>query len=166
MTKDYPVLSFLAWGLAAYVMYATINKKTKDNAIKNSIESALQDCDYKHTHEGTAIGLRVATKSIFLAADGVEKTYGFDDIRNWETNLQSGGGLIGGGGGLAGGVQVLAANLRAKAENAAASGLFIYMKDIEHPKWQITFKANQKADVELSRWMEILRQHVSENTTA
>jgi Domain of unknown function (DUF4755) len=151
----------LMWVLAGVIAYYQMRENPKEAALK----AKVQDFDYKHTYQGTAIGFSVPNQSIYLVANDLEKTYKFEEVRSWETKLQTGGGMIGGSG-LHGGLQAIGENIRVRRENADASGLFIYVKDIDHPKWHIKFEADQKSDIELSRWMEILRQHINENVTA
>jgi hypothetical protein len=94
----------------------------------------------------------VQTAVLCWSENGVSKTYAADDIREFSTNFTP--VSYAGGTGLAGTVQQLAQNARSKAE----TGLFIMAKDVDHPKWHIKIYSEQ----ELARWMEILRQELSD----
>lgn len=65
-----------------------------------------------------------------LLADGFWKIYLFSDVREWETRNGLG----------------------------KNSGLYVSVKDVDHPKWRI----EMKDDGIQARWMEILRQEINE----
>jgi hypothetical protein len=109
------------------------------------------DCQFKWAFDGTGLALDTSTREIHLKNKDIKKTYHFDDIREWKYNVQTGGEIINGSVGT---------NYGNHLRNKAESGLFIMMRDIEHPQWRIAFPYNKKMEGDLMRWMEIFRQHV------
>jgi len=109
---------------------------------------------YDHTEAGTSIVINRSAKTITLMVSGFWKTYQFSDIREWECRSEKAGRIVGGHA-----IVTATANLQAASEALANSGLFITVKDIEHPKWRISMVNSQTQ----SRWMEILRQELNEN---
>jgi uncharacterized membrane protein YfcA len=164
--------SVLGGGLLIAVGLVRIWKKIMLVAEQTQFETdanlKLKDSKYKHIYLTSGIGIDVENKTVHLISNSVEKKYSFSDIRNWRTNVASGGGIVGGmatTGGMAGtaqNMQILAANKRAQKENISESGLFIEVKDIENPLWQIMFEHDKKLNVELARWMEILNQCIAD----
>jgi hypothetical protein len=138
-------------------LFIWMGGKTANEKLQESLESnpLLKSCKYKHVYRGCGIGVDVEKKLVHLINNGFEKTYPFTAIRNWRYNISSGGFAYGGG------LAVAGHNLRQSKENVAASGLFIEVKDIDHPEWQIIFSIDEKLEHELKRWMEILRQHIN-----
>ena len=118
--------------------------------------------DYKHLFQGSAIGVNSTSKMLHLMNGGLKKSYRFEDVRHWRTNIESGGEIFGTGGGIMGGAQIMGANRRNAQHNREKSGLFLTVKDIEHPIWQINFAQDKSMQIELARWMEILTQNIAE----
>jgi hypothetical protein len=115
-----------------------------------------KDLPYQSFHGDTGIGLDPEKKELHLYAKPTFKTYKFDEVRRWETNIQTGGQVFGTGLALA------AANVSTIKSNLKNSGLFIEVRDIDNPRWKISFDP-RKMEKELPRWMEILRQHINES---
>lgn len=111
---------------------------------------------YRHFFEDSGIALDPEKKEIHLYLKPNYKKYKFEDIRRFETNIQSGGAVFGTG------LAVAAANAASAQSNAKNSGLYIDVRDIDFPRWKISFNA-RKNEKELPRWMEILRQHINES---
>ncbi|MBP6277871.1 MAG: DUF4755 domain-containing protein, partial [Limnohabitans sp.] len=136
---------------------------------KDECMEEMSGCSHKHYYDGTAIGINGSLRKIYLRQNGLVKTYRFDDVRKWNTNLSSGGAVVGGimvAGGLAASVnnmQIHAANKRAEKENKDNSGLFLNIKDIDHPLWHIKFNYDNNLQIELAKWMEILTQFLNED---
>ena len=93
----------------------------------------------------------------------VEREYSFDQVRGVNSNIQKGGQIVGGayGSGFQGalnagaaGAQIAGANYRIAKENKLATGIFVTVKDIDHPRWRLAF-ANEH---DIHRWMEIFEQ--------
>lgn len=120
---------------------------------------ALSGFVFSFHHCGTGIGLDPDRRMVKLIEGKKEKEYPFSDVREWETNLASGGSVVHLSGGLAGGLMAGAHNAGVAARNRRESGLFVKVRDIDNPVWRIDML--RKADQE--RWMEILRQKINES---
>lgn len=108
-------------------------------------------CD--HAEDGTGVAINRAAKTLTLCIGEKWKAYPFTDIREWETSLQMAGGVP------AVSLAALGANDRARRNANAMSGLFVTVRDIDNAKWRIAMSdTNTQA-----RWMEILRQAISES---
>jgi len=115
--------------------------------------------DYSEWFDGSGIAMDVAGRRIILANKKLQKTYGFDDIREWRSSFHSGGTTQAFGNiGATGHMRVGAANAGALVGNYMASGMFFLVRDIQHPEWQITGIGKKDA----ARWFEILQQHLNE----
>jgi len=139
--------------------------------------------DYSHHYDGTAIavdreGEIVHLRGIFNKIR-VEKSYPFAAIRSWNTNVSSGGLITSHGKtSFTESLGMGIANHRKIKENERKSGLFIQVRDIDHPEWRVAFPSDTsdfkvdfadalmgrpnsgRHDLELKRWMEIMRQFV------
>lgn len=121
---------------------------------------AMCDLPYHNFADKTGIAIDPKQRLVHLVAGANYKVYGFDDIRKWTTNMSAGGFHHGGG------LAAIAANAATARQNAESSGLFIEVRDIEFPLWKIRLPTNtvNKYEMELARWMEILRQHLSDGS--
>lgn len=150
-------------------IFALIRKNSENKNEKDECMKEMSGCSHKHYYDGTAIGINSSLRKIYLRQNGLVKSYRFDDVRKWNTNLSSGGSVVGGimvTGGLAASVnnmQLHAANKRAEKENKDNSGLFLNIKDIDHPLWHIKFNYDNSLQIELAKWMEILTQFLNED---
>lgn len=124
---------------------------------------------WRYTHEGvgTAIGLCPAERMVRLRAQfpsGVKvKDYSYDDIREWKFNISSGGMVHSFGRQSASASMGMGvANIIQKNKNESETGLFLQVRDIDHPEWQIKFPRSKQREHEIKRWMEILRQELNE----
>lgn len=136
-------LGLIIWGIA--LMVKSHNKIETNNA-------TFAGAAHSFANKGTGIGIYPDKRTLLLMQDKKQKEYSFADIRRWEINLQTGGNVVGQG------VAVAAANFHAARENTKASGLFVEVRDIDHPVWRINML--KKSDQQ--RWMEILRQFINE----
>lgn len=139
-------------------------KFAQSSAANAAVERAradafAKDARYVHRHEGTAIAICMDESLVRLKYGTTEKSYAFSDIREWERKWLTGGHVVGYAGSVAAGAAQAGANARINRENKQGSGLFIRVRDIDHPQWRIAFP-NQN---ELMRWHEILQQTVSES---
>jgi hypothetical protein len=114
---------------------------------------------YSHQYDGTAIAVSPGNRWVRLSDGTTHKTYSFSDIREWRRAWLTGGHLVGYSGSVMGGVAQAGNNARVNRENKRGSGLFIDVKDIDHPQWRIAFPKEQ----ELLRWYEIMQQTVNES---
>jgi hypothetical protein len=155
------------WGVAALV-WAGYKLKTGPapaKAGRGGLDEALQmmrALPYQHFADKTGIAVDPGQRTLHLLAGGVYKAYSFDDVRTWSTNLHHGGMVYGSG------LNVAVANLANARQNAEASGLFLEVRDIDHPLWKIRFPTRkvQECEMLLARWSEILRQHLNEAAQA
>ncbi|HYG30836.1 MAG TPA: DUF4755 domain-containing protein [Allosphingosinicella sp.] len=121
---------------------------------------------YRHVCKDTEIALDSEQQIIRLRGVfnrvAVQKEYKYADVRTWEFKVMSGGAIrpIGNIGTNAM-IGVAVANYMQGKQNEAETGLFIGVRDIEFPEWHILFPADKGRDLELKRWMEILRQEVN-----
>lgn len=118
--------------------------------------AASEGLRFKHFWGGTGIALDLERRELILLAGRHWKRHPMGQVRTWERRVQTGGLVYGTG------LAVVAANVTAAANNKAATGLFIEVRDHEHPKWRVAFPPH-RVDRELSRWMELLRQAVNED---
>lgn len=119
------------------------------------------DTKFAHMEAGTIIVLNSERRRLALAVGGNAKVYGYDEVREWDARKVSrtGGAVgFGGVGTIAAGSQNIAASMQADRE----TGLFLTMRDTDHPLWRISmFEASDRA-----RWAEILRQELNEGGVA
>lgn len=148
-------LVLIAIGAAPTVVMLKINK-ARSNALEEDLRRMVGLASGSGYVYGTGYGsvtgiaLNAATQKIALAEGNVRKVYDFTEIREWETNHETPGTFIGTG------MTVASANLRETMLAARRSGLFITVRDIDHPKWRIALPQKEHA-----RWMEIMRQVVN-----
>lgn len=111
-------------------------------------------CD--HYEGGTGIAINKAAKTVTMLVHGIQKTYPFADIREWRSSKHTAGQVVGTG--LQGGLVALGANLRAEREANAATGFFVSVRDVDHPKWRIQMKSESIQ----ARWLELFTQELNE----
>jgi hypothetical protein len=131
--------------------------QTREKPAPQGMPGFVKDLRFTHFYAKTGIAVDTQKRELHLRNGANYKVYGFDQIRSWEANTQSGGQVYGGG------INGLAANLANQRANRDSTGLFIKVKDLDHPQWKIDFPAST-AKKELTRWMEILQQTLNEST--
>lgn len=122
---------------------------------------------YSNWHEDTAVALDLDRRMVKMRSNfpggTVEREYSFDQVRGASSNIQKGGQIVGGayGSGFQGalnagaaGAQIAGANYRIRKENAKATGIFVTVKDIDYPRWRLSFATEH----DIFRWMEIFEQ--------
>ena len=138
------------------------------STVKSSKLSSFADgFKYSNWHDNTAVALDMDRRLVKLRSrfpsGMVEREYSFDQVRGVNSNIQKGGQIVGGayGSGFQGalnagaaGAQIAGANYRIAKENKLATGIFVTVKDIDHPRWRLAF-ANEH---DIHRWMEIFEQ--------
>lgn len=128
-------------------------------AFEQFVRQHLKKVDYSEWFDGSGIAIDVTNRKIVLARKKLQKIYDFAEIRAWRSSFHSGGTTqLFGHAGPAVQMQAGIANLGVLAGNYMESGLFLRVKDIEHPEWQITGISEQQA----VRWFEILEQHLND----
>lgn len=148
----------LGIGLAIFGL-VRIFKEISINKSENEFLSLpfVQSADYKHCYGGTAIAISKKEKKILLGSSAKLKLYEFNQIREWEYKIYSGGSVV------AGNLTGLAHNLNNRQQNENGSGFFVGVKDIDFPEWRIAFDFGagaKPAEKEVAKWMEIFRQFV------
>jgi hypothetical protein len=148
-------------GIGGWLIWQPIGNSLKDASKKKEWLGLAEECQYQHYHKSTGIGMNAATRQVYLLDGDNFKKYDFTDIRNWSYSVLTGGTSMSNRT-LAEGAH----NSRQNKENEAGSGLFLDVKDIDHPEWRVAFPwhatNNRKTEVELKRWMEIFQQNINE----
>lgn len=138
------------------VCFAIWDIRRTPNNVSTTWSLATNDCQFKHFCNSTGIALDTNNKIIFLKQNRAEKSYPFSDIREFEYNISTGGNVVAGNN-----LHAAMYNVGVHSRNKAESGLFITVRDIDHPQWQISFPHDKRMKTELLKWMEIFRQHVN-----
>lgn len=117
---------------------------------------------YSFGHGNYGIAIEDKTQQLHLMDDNQVKSYPFDDLRSWKTNLQSGGTIAFVGGGAINAISVGSANRSQMKANDKASGLFVSVRDVDKPVWRVKFSDDTtEEEKQQARWMEILNQVVN-----
>ena len=136
-------------------------KVTKSNRVEKAWMNGTVGATLSHRTTRSGIAIDPAKELLFLQEGSAFKTFLFGDLRGWEKIWLTGGGVVVAGAGLQSAMGAAAANNQARAQNRKGSGLFVKVRDIDHPVWQIQFATAK----ELDRWFEILSQYVDERKT-
>ncbi len=124
--------------------------------IPQGIPESVSELKFKHFYKNTGIAVDTENKEVHLKDRSNYKIYKFDQIRSWETNVQTGGQVYGTG------LAAIAANFESANANKNNTGLFVKVKDVDFPEWKINFPIGS-AKKDLARWMEILQQTLNES---
>ena len=160
------------------IVFAAIDKTGRIN-MKPWL-SKHSDCAYKYAWDGSGIALDVANKKVCLKSyinkQPISRDYSFSEVREWGYQMP-GAPVVTGGVVFGAGVQGAAHNIgKSLGQNFANTyneidaventGLWLKVKDIDHPQWFIKFECessqDKKVENELIRWMEILQQNFNE----
>lgn len=134
--------------------------KPKVKDIRNEIAALAGNAKFVHVENDTAIALNEKSKEVFLVKPSLMKKYTYADIREWTVKEQSAGETVGID--FASAVAAAGANSRAEQAAMANTGLFIRVKDIDHPEWRVSmFRKDDR-----NRWFEILTQEINEGGIA
>jgi hypothetical protein len=121
---------------------------------------SVKDFKYKYAWDGTGIAVDSTSRKIYLVSKfdkkNISKEYSFGEIRKWEYNIP---GLTKTLGNVS--TQLAFDVATSNLMDLEKTGLWLTVKDTEYPKWFIKFKCDNKTDIELSRWMEILSQEIN-----
>lgn len=155
-------LSFglILWFLASRIRSARTGADTLKAAACEAVGVSV-DSKFAHAERNTAIVLNSQTRRIAVSAGGESKIYDYNDVRDWEVRKVSrAGGAVGYG--VVGTIGAGSQNIAASMEADRQTGLFLMMRDIDHPQWRISmFGSDDRA-----RWAEILRQELDERAPA
>jgi hypothetical protein len=111
---------------------------------------------YSASGPGWGIAVNGRTQQLALISGGNSKVYGFSDVRKWEASFER-PGHVSNAVNIASALAADAANLRMQREAKANTGLFITVRDVDHPIWRIPLLDKTQQN----RWMEILRQTIN-----
>lgn len=171
-------IAFLVLGALAIpgvIFSKNFDAKEKDavEALKRKVLAACGTTSrYTHFEDKTAVALNEEKREIVLAnSAGIVKSYPFASVRDWSVKEETAGqtGYIAGGTdgaaiaqGLAIGVAAGNANVKALQQARANTGLFINIKDVDHPEWRVSMQSKD----DRNRWFEILNQALNEGGVA
>ncbi|WP_312260008.1 DUF4755 domain-containing protein [Limnohabitans sp.] len=156
-------LGFLVVLIGGLWLWSTLKDSNTKDAQFHEYLQKIENCKYLHHYKRTAIAVDPKQQKLHLYADENGKTYDFSDVREWKYAYLTGGQILGAAPNLASAAQTIGANNHNHRNNVNGSGLFIEVRDIDHPKWHIQFQYNKHMEKELLRWMEILRQSINES---
>lgn len=142
-------LALIVWGIIA---------RSKSSTNTSTAEGFGSGFTYAFESNKTGIALSTDRKIVKLKDLKLTKEYPFSDIREWKTNIASGGEIFFAGGSFSAGMAALGENRRNRKRNIADSGFFITVRDIDNPVWRIEM-LDEKSQ---QRWMEIMRQCINE----
>jgi len=150
-------------------------RKAKKEIIEKTIAtpwlSSVEHCSYKYVHDGYGIAIDIPNKKIYLLSlfndVSVAKEYNTTDIRKWEYVMPGADRFYGFGRESVGAsIGRSIANDNMAKDAMSKTGLWLTVRDIDYPKWFIQFRCetvqDSNTELELSRWMEILRQNINE----
>jgi len=131
------VLPLAVMFAALYVIMIRPQMRAQMRAISNFQKYINQkkDISYSYLGSGTALAVSTPQRETHLMTPRTIKTYSFSDIRSWKISHVTADKVIGYG--FMPGMIAIGENARAKGRAARASGLFICVRDIEMPEWQI-----------------------------
>lgn len=116
-----------------------------------------QGARYAYFCKDTGLAVDTDKRIVRLQNGRSIKEYAFAEVREWRSNIVSGGQLAGMGGYA--GIAIAGQNARIERENRKETGLFLKVKDLDRPEWRIDMP-NRDHQV---RWMEILQQTINES---
>lgn len=145
-----------------------VQKKSQPSQFAIANDNVSSKWKYTHEAKGTAIGLCPEERLIRLTArfpSGIQtKDYSYDDVREWRFNIASGGMTkTHSNVGVSASLSIGVANINQHYQNERDTGLFLLVKDIDFPEWQVRFPPSKARELELKRWMEILRQELNDS---
>ena len=146
----------VAWGpLTALTLFMVRRRDNRDAGYRAMTEAVGYNGQngYEHREEASGIVLNREKQVLGLWEGRTWKAYAFEAVREWQTSKETPGVIVGGG--LAG----LGAALGAAQQAKAHSGLFVSVRDVDHPVWRIGMQSAK----DQARWMEILRQEINRN---
>lgn len=153
----------LAWGPLGLLTWFLVARATGRERLHAAMLGALgvqAGMGFDHSECGTGIALNPKAKTLALLADGGYQSYDYERVREWASNEQKAGQVVGFG--LAGAASATGANIRAAREAAANTGLFLTVKDLERPQWRVAMSDKAMR----ARWMELLQQEINEGGAA
>ncbi|WP_147198903.1 DUF4755 domain-containing protein [Pantoea sp. CCBC3-3-1] len=152
----------ILWCIPAFFLLVTAGisyKHKKDNVSTFDNFNEGNDGSWSHEFNDSKLLLNEKQQTITLKNGKNEKTYPFSSVIGWRYNLESGGYDGGFGTGAI------------RQQNLNNSGLFIEVKDVMFPEWQIKFypqkgKFHQDTgykdmEMQIKRWLRVLSQVIN-----
>lgn len=162
LTSGIPSFFWMSFFLAGTAALVWAGRRSDVNATlpKGQVGvwlAQFPNAHHSHHSNKTGIALDDQARIIHLLEGKISKSYSYDDVRSWNTNVQTGGVVYGGG--FAGAIGTIEAGIN----NVKNTGLFITVKDVEHPEWRISLcKPNHRDARKIhARWIEILAQAIN-----
>jgi hypothetical protein len=156
----YNILFAIPLVIDLILVYVKSRNAKKVDTVRSEIAKIVGNSKFIHIEKDTAIALNLDQKEVLLGKPGLMKNYTYADIREWTVKEQVAGTAVGIG--VMGSIAVAGSNSSAQQDAMANTGLFIRVKDIDHPEWRVSMF--QKAD--RNRWFEILTQEINEGGVA
>jgi hypothetical protein len=127
------------------------------------------DCEFRAAYDGDGIALDPKKRLVHLVSrfngQTVEKTYSFDDVREWGFEIPGFSTIVPLVNSTVAANATGIYNAASVTKAAEGTGFWVKVRDIDHPRWFIRFAAiNIKAkevERQLDRWLEIFARHVS-----
>jgi hypothetical protein len=104
----------------------------------------------------SGIAVNRAAHTVFVAQDGIQGAYTFDEVRSWNKVIETPDVFVNQSGTFQGEVGSYAATVRTEIRARARTGLFISVVDVNKPKWQVRIND----ETALDQWYEILNQSI------
>ncbi|MGH8085298.1 MAG: DUF4755 domain-containing protein [Lysobacter sp.] len=142
---------FAMMGQWVVLLLWLVSRPAKLGALADDIDRLLPQApaNMRHMFFGTAIAIDPQCRRIaMINHHGVGKIFDFDEVRHYRWAIDRGVHVDHGG---LSGAMASNRNNRNKLHN---TGLFLEVRDVDHPSWQIRFRRES----ELKRWFEILNQ--------
>jgi hypothetical protein len=148
-----PGLLMIAVGVGPLIFLITRFQRLKTNGqAEFDADARGMQAAHQLWVDGTGIAIAPARKELLLASGPIRRKYVFGQVREFSTSKRTPDQIIGGG--TVGGMANVAAAVRAQQ----GSGLFIWVKDIDHPEWRVAMLKT----TDQQRWYEILQQNLSD----
>ena len=171
-----PFTAVLAVAIAVVSLYLGWKGFIEDAALKRQFEklvAAQSSVDFSEFlragspwfgNPAVPSGIAVSAKNrtLILASKDKVASYGFDQVREWETRSKEAGRIVVVRGGFAAAAHAGAHNAGQALRAQLESGLFVHVKDVDRPIWQIHLYKKAKQE----RWLEILAQTIGDARVA
>lgn len=162
-------LSIGYWGgifliVFSFTLFALKNKTiAKRTSRGEKWKAQFPAASYSYSYADNGIAIDLESSKIHLLETGKYKEYPLSAVRSWRTSHLSGGETMLVGNSAINAVAVMAANAKQAKANINGTGLFVSVRDVDHPEWRIKFADNDVEEKkQQNRWHEILNQVVNE----
>ncbi|MEQ9937172.1 DUF4755 domain-containing protein [Pectobacterium polonicum] len=170
-TEDLISIGFFWIPICAILFFTALGSYILKLSNQATVDNFNDDNDgcYSHTLLNSSMKLDSNKRLIFLKDGNNEKTYSFDDLKEWKYNISHGVEIEDAG------LSITAKNINnvRMAKNRNETGFFISVRDIKNPEWHIRFfpkEGSFKSQIgfndlrkQMNQWMEVFDQVVNEN---